>query len=115
MEWGGPLPAPGSLKQYDQSVQEKIVEWADRRVTAIYDDESRRQDKLVEAEIRQGRNGQAASIAIMILALLLAAIVGVSTGNAVMSGAFLLLPFATIISNLFKPVASTRKNEKEKD
>ena len=81
----------------------------------MYDDESRRQDKLVEAEIRQGRNGQIASTAIMILALLLAAIVGIVTSNAVMSGAFLVLPFATIIGNLFKPVASTRKSEKEKD
>ncbi len=84
-------------------------------MAAVYDDESRRQDKLVEAEIRQGRNGQIASTAIMILALLLAAIVGIVTSNAVMSGAFLVLPFATIIGNLFKPVASTRKSEKEKD
>lgn len=115
MEWGGPLPDPGSLKQYDPSVQDKIVEWADRKVTATYDDESRRQDRLVEAEIRQGRNGQAASTFIMVLALVLAAVVGVATGNAVMSGAFLMLPFATIIGNLFKPVASTRKSEKEED
>ncbi len=114
-EWVGPLPTPGSLGQYDRNVQEKIVEWADRKVAAVYDDESRRQDKLVEAEIRQGRNGQIASTAIMILALLLAAIVGIVTSNAVMSGAFLVLPFATIIGNLFKPVASTRKSEKEKD
>lgn len=107
------MPTPGSLKQYDQDVQKKIVEWADRKVTAIYDDESKRQDRLVEAEIKQGRNGQIASTAIMLVALVLAAAVGIITNNAVMSGAFLVLPFATIISNLFRPVRSSKKNEKE--
>lgn len=49
----------------------------------------------------------------MLVALVLAAAVGIITNNAVMSGAFLVLPFATIISNLFRPVRSSKKNEKE--
>lgn len=113
-EWIGPLPTPGSLGQYKDDVQDKIVEWADRKVKALYDDESERQDRLVDAEIRQGMVGQIASAAIMIIALVLAAVVGMVTGNAVMSGAFLVLPFATIIGNLFKPVRSGKKKS-EKD
>lgn len=109
--WSGLLPDPDSFGKYPEHVQDSMVAWNDAKII----DESKRQDKLVEAEIRQGRNGQIASTAIMILALLLAAIVGIVTGNAVMSGAFLVLPFATIIGNLFKPVASAKKSEKEKD
>lgn len=51
----------------------------------------------------------------MLAALVLAAVVGILTNNAVMSGAFLVLPFATIISNLFKPVRSSKKKEKGKE
>ena len=113
MEWAGPLPTPGSLSKYEPDVQDKIIEWADRKVTAMCDDESRRQDKLVDAEIRQGRNGQIASTVIMLSALVLAAVVGIVTGDAVMSGAFLILPFATIIGNLFKPIRTSKKNTDE--
>lgn len=35
------------------------------------------------------------------------------TGNAAMSGAFLILPFTTIIGQLFRPVLSGRGKQKK--
>lgn len=68
---------------------------------------------MTDAEIKQGRFGQIASTAIMLSAILAAAVCGIATGNAVMSGAFLVLPFATIIGNLFKPVNSRRRSSRK--
>ena len=52
--------------------------------------------------------------AFVILASITAsAVAGIMTGNAAMSGAFLILPFTTIIGQLFRPVLSGRGKQKK--
>lgn len=47
--WSGLLPDPDSFLKYPESVQESIVSWTNAQIL----DESKRQDKLVEATIKQ--------------------------------------------------------------
>lgn len=61
------LPHPKSFNAYNAEAQRMILDCADRQTRAVFDDESKRQDKLVEAEIRQGLVGQMLS-AFVILA-----------------------------------------------
>jgi len=49
----------------------------------------------------------------MLAAIAGATATGIATGNAVISGAFLVLPFATIIMNLFKPARHRSRTTKE--
>lgn len=48
--WSGLLPRPEQFNRYNDSVQDKIVAWNDAMIL----DESKRQDKIVNAEIKQG-------------------------------------------------------------
>ena len=77
-EWSGLLPRPDHFNQYEQQDRAKIIEWADRQIKAEFDDESKRLDRLTDAEIKQGRFGQIASTAIMLSAILAAAVCGIS-------------------------------------
>ena len=53
----------------------------------------------------------------MLFSIIAALIAGIITQNAIISGAFLVLPFATIIGQLFKPVhrKSDHESQKKKD
>lgn len=51
-QWAGMLPPPKSFNAYSPDAQRMILDWADRQTRAVFDDESKRQDRLVEAEIR---------------------------------------------------------------
>lgn len=118
-QWAGMLPHPKSFNAYNAEAQRMILDCADRQTRAVFDDESKRQDKLVEAEIRQGLVGQVLSACVILASIAASVAVGIKTGNAVMSGAFLVLPFTTIIGQLFRPVLSGRgkqeKREKQDD
>lgn len=113
------MPHPKSFNAYNAEAQRMILDCADRQTRAVFDDESKRQDKLVEAEIRQGLVGQVLSASVILASIMASAAVGIMTGNAAMSGAFLVLPFTTIIGQLFRPVLSGRgkreKREKQDD
>lgn len=63
----GPIPDAEELDKYSPEVQAKIIEWHDREVKAVFDDESKRQDKLANAEVRQGDVGQWLSFVLDIL------------------------------------------------
>ena len=90
-----------------------ILDCADRQTRAVFDDESKRQDKPVEAEIRQGLVGQMLSAFVILASITASAVAGIMTGNAAMSGAFLILPFTTIIGQLVRPVLSGRGKQKK--
>lgn len=109
------LPHPKSFNAYNAEAQRMILDCADRQTRAVFDDESKRQDKLVEAEIRQGLVGQVLSASVILTSIAASVVVGIMTGDAKMSGAFLVLPFATIICQLFRPVLSGRGKQAKQD
>lgn len=49
--WSGLLPDPESFLKYPKPVQDSMVAWNDAKII----DESRRQDKIVEAGIKEAR------------------------------------------------------------
>lgn len=114
-QWAGMLPPPKSFNAYSPDAQRMILDWADRQTRAVFNDESKRQDRLVEAEIRQGVVGQGLSAFVILASIAASVVVGIMTGNATMSGAFLVLPFTTIIGQLFRPVLSGRGKQAKQD
>lgn len=80
------LPPPKSFNAYSSDAQRMILDWADRQTRAVFDDESKRQDRLVEAEIRQAVVGQGLSAFVILASIAASVVVGIMTGNAAMSG-----------------------------
>ena len=93
----GALPHPDVFNAYPPEVQRKIMEWTDRDVKARRDDESRRQDEMIRANVARERTKQIVPTVIIVLGILLAAITGIVTKNPVFSIAFLTIPLAVII------------------
>ena len=60
----GPIPDADLLLSYPPDIQAKILDWHEREVRAVFDDESRRQDMLARGEIRQGHMNLAFSFVI---------------------------------------------------
>ena len=99
--YSGMLPAPEYFAAYRPDVQERICRWND----AFTIDESKRQDKLVDNEIKQQR---AASIMTFMLILVFAVL---SFGAFIVTrdpNSFWLLsvPVVNVIGNLIKPAFS---------
>ena len=76
-------------------------------------DESNRQNQLVKAEIDQSRKGMWVSAGLFAVALLMSFISFLATSSPWSFG-FLAVPVATIIANLFEPIASRSSRDKEK-
>ena len=76
-------------------------------------DESNRQNQLVKAEIDQSRKGMWVSAGLFAVALLMSFISFLATSSSWSFG-FLAVPVATIIANLFEPIASRSSRDKEK-
>ena len=104
------LPNPEVFNAYPPEVQRKIVEWTDRDVKARRDDESRRQDELMRAEVSRNRSKQVFPVLITVLALVCATITGIATGNPLFPLVFLLVPVALIAAR----IASDDSEEKER-
>lgn len=75
-------------------------------------DESKRQDKLVEAEIDQARKGMWVSASLFAIALLLSFVSYFLTQSPWAFG-FLTVPVASIIANLFDPIASRSSRDRK--
>ena len=86
----GKLPHPDVFNAYPPEIQRKIMEWVDRDVKARRDDESRRQDELMRAEVESNRRKQMFPTIITVLALVCAAVTGVVTQNPLFPLVFLL-------------------------
>lgn len=86
--WKGLLPPPETMRQYDPDVQRRIVEWAEdsnRRTNALADSavaadaaESRRQDKLVDHQVRMDSRAQTMTFVIYGALLVIGAIAAVA-------------------------------------
>lgn len=102
------LPEPASFAKYDRETRERICRWND----AFTVDESARQDRLVDAEIRQQDRGAWMTFALLLVFALASAASFVATGKA---EAFLLLsvPALGIVGNLFQPLFSKSSRGKE--
>jgi hypothetical protein len=99
--WSGMLPRAEDFNAYSPEVQERICQWNDAFTT----DESKRQDRLVDNEIRQSNLGTWISAFIFLLSIAFTFIAFMKKGNALSFG-FLALPVLTMIGNLLTPVFS---------
>ena len=107
--YSGMLPRPSDFNKYPADVQERMCRWND----AFTVDESNRQNQLVKAEIDQSRKGMWVSAGLFAVALLMSFISFLATSSPWSFG-FLAVPVATIIANLFEPIASRSSRDKEK-
>lgn len=92
--WSGLLPDPESFLQYPESVQERMMSWNDAKII----DESKRLDKLVDADIRQSSVDSLMSFLINIVFALISFLAFVITGNPASFG-FLAVPGVSIAIN----------------
>lgn len=118
-EYEGILPHPAQFNAYNQNAQEVLLEIARAQVKAAFEDESKRQDKLVNAEIKQGNRGQVFSTIIICLTVSAAIVVALCTGNAIVASLMAGIPLVSIIGNLFRPTKSrpisTSGNQEKKN
>lgn len=95
--WSGLLPDPDSFGRYPEDVQKHIVAWNDAQIL----DESKRNDKLVEAFIKDKRRGVVVSFLINFLFLAAAFVSFIFTHDPASFG-FLAVPGVTIAINVIK-------------
>ena len=110
--WSGLLPPPEEFNQYPSEAQAIILQWNDEQIKANVTEESSRQSRLVDSEIKQAQRGQILSGIIIITFVAAAVIVTVVGNNAILATLFIGIPFATIIGNLFRPVRSKSSAKK---
>lgn len=91
------LPNPEVFNSYPPEVQRKIMEWTDRDLKARRDDESRRQDAILRANITRERNKTTIPVIITILLIVCALISGIYTRKAIFSIAFLVVAVIVVI------------------
>ncbi|WP_071129772.1 hypothetical protein [Varibaculum massiliense] len=93
--WRGLLPPPEHFKQYSPQVQGKMVAWNDARIL----DESKRLDKLTDAQIENSKNLTGWAVFLTILFTIMAAIAGFKYENTVLAALFLGVPaLSTVVS-----------------
>lgn len=107
--WSGILPDPDSFAKYPDYVQKRMVEWNDAQII----DESRRNDRIVDAAIRQTKWGQILSASINGISVLAAFISYMVTRDGASFG-FLAVPGITIAVNIVLGVKK-RKNRSTND
>ena len=106
--YSGMLPKPDDFNKYPINVQERMCRWND----AFTIDESKRQDRLVDAEIEQARKGMWISCMLFALAMLFCLVCFLITGSQWSFG-FLAVPVVSMIVNLFEPIASRSSRDKK--
>lgn len=100
--WSGLLPRPDSFQKYPEHVQERMMRWND----SFTSDESKRQDKLVDAEIEQARKGPNRALLIVLVGMALAAWAGIGQGNIALAGIFMGAPVLMFAVNLIQTTRS---------
>ena len=107
MTYSGALPMPELFNMYDADTRERICRWND--ATTI--DESRRQDMLVENEIRQQERGATLTMTLMAMFALLSFGAFVYTREPI-SFTFLSVPCMSVVGNVLRPVFSKSSRRK---
>lgn len=95
------FPRPKDFIQYPEDTRERMCLWQD----AFTIDESRRQDKLVKAEILQSLLGLIITSLLFFTALILSFVAFLNT-HSPWSFGFLSLPAVSMLVNLFAPISS---------
>lgn len=114
-EYNSLLPPANEFNSYNPDGQKMLMELASRQIKAAYDDESRRQDRLVTAEIVQSYLGLIISGIIIFGSIVAATIVSMNSGLWGVAVALVSIPFVAIISHIFRPVRTRNikpQNEK---
>lgn len=99
--YSGLLPIADRFYEYTPEDRERICRWND----AWTIDESKRQDRLVDNEIRQSRVGTILTFVLMVFFGVLTLCSFLITGNVASFG-FLAVPVLNVLGNMMKPVFS---------
>lgn len=105
--WSGLLPDPESFSKYPDFAQRKMIDWNDAQII----DESKRNDKIIEAAIKQLKWGQILSFLVNVLSIAAAFWCFNTTGNAASFG-FLAVPGAAIVVNIGLKIHSAQQSQK---
>jgi|GEM_PF-1121577 len=108
----GALPLPEVFNAYPPEVQRKIMEWTDRDVKARRDDESRRKDELVRAQIDRERRKQSLPAIVIVVSIVCGTLLGFLTGNPWFAVAFLIVPIAVIVANFASENIAKNRGER---
>lgn len=110
VSFSGMLPHPETFNRYDSETRERICRWND----AFTIDESRRQDRLVDNEIKQAEKSFNVSTILIVLSLIFPFLMYLLSGNPWLSGIFISYPIISIIGNVLTPVFSKSSQPKTK-
>lgn len=102
-QWSGELSDPESFSKYPPDVQQAMVQWNNARTI----DESRRQDRLVDAIIEESKRENWQTFVLSLVFAAFAFIAFIVTGSAWSYG-MLAVPGASIVVNF---VRNHRKND----
>ena len=108
--YSGMLPKPDDFNKYPPEVQERMCRWND----AFTIDESKRQDRLVDAEIKQASKGMWVSAFLIAGSIIVSMIIFLRTLSPY-AFSVLSIPFISIITNIFEPIASRSSRNEKKD
>jgi hypothetical protein len=100
------LPPPDDFLRYPVDVQQRMMAWNDADTV----DESKRQDRLVDAEIDQARVGRWIALGLTAFCFIVA-VVFFALGNDVAGFAFLGAPVITAAGRFFANVFSRSSRE----
>lgn len=100
--WAGLLPDPDSFARYKPDVQERMMCWND----SFTIDESRRQDKLVDAQVELAKKTSWRSTVIVLVCLVLAALAVFWKNNVWAAGVFLGTPILLYAASVVQEVRS---------
>lgn len=103
--FSGMLPHPSIYRMYDAETRERMCRWND----AYTIDESKRQDKLTDFEIKSRILAQRISALLMVFAFICAVITYVVYHDPIFSGAFIAVPFITVLANGVQAIMPKRK------
>lgn len=111
--FSGMLPHPSIYKMYDAETRERMCQWND----AYTIDESKRQNKLIDLEIKIRARAQWMSMCLMAFAFICAVVTYALYHDAIFSVAFIAVPFITVLANgiqAVKPKTRTNDNQSGK-
>jgi uncharacterized membrane protein len=97
--WSAPLPEPATLQAYEQ-ILPGSAERIFRSMEVQINDASARDDRIVDAQIKEGDRGQKWAIGLALICIA-AAIVFFAIGNSVAGGILLSPPVLLLIGSLF--------------
>lgn len=110
VSYSGLLPRAEDFVQYPSEVQERMCRWND----AFTIDESQRQDRLVDNEIKQASKSMWITFVLFLVTMVLSFVSFIWTTSG-WSFSFLAVPVMSMVSNMTKPVFSRSSREGNKN